>query len=177
MLVACYDFSSRYYPIISASLPFSAGALIYHYKNQLRLPKYSFIITGILYVGNIVFAKQLWENVFYQGFYVSYILSTCLLISLTNMYGLHIPKCVVKMDGFFGNLSYPLFLSHWQIAVVVCWLIEPATNNWRFFLYTLVFANVFSLIIHYLFERRINKIRNRIKKEVRIGPKNIALVP
>lgn len=160
-----YDFSTRYYPIYAASLPFSTGSLIFYYKEKLNfLSKNGLLLVSSLYITNSIFSNYIWEDATFEGLYVSYILSAFILIYLLNIKTKQIPTKLKNFDKLLGNMSYPIFLVHWPIASIVSeFIFNYNKPNFIFVATCLLAANIYSLIIINLIEKPIDVYRNKIR--------------
>ncbi len=167
IVYANYDFKYRYYTVQSASLPFSAGALIYYLKDYVKsIPKWHAIHAPLLVLLNGVLADYLWGNVRMHGFYISFLLNAYVLICLNNLGKNDVPVWLSKTDKFFGDLSYPIFLCHWPVGVLTAWAFFRGNNSkgGHLFLSSFLFINLAGYLIHVLVEKRINKIRDTVKR-------------
>lgn len=167
LIINANPWEDRYYPIYTASLPFSIGAMIYFIKKKLQyMPKSHIFPVFALFILNIIFADKIWKNVLLEGFYVSLLLGSYLIICLTNLEKKDVPLWGSKIDTFFGDLSYPIFLSHFFIAVLVSWIFFSGIiiKGDNIFLLTFIFVNIFSYILNILFITKINDFRDYIKR-------------
>lgn len=114
-----WEFYTRYYTVMAGSLGFSLGALLYHIKGYIRLPRFLLIPVSAAFVLNVLLADKLWRYVMVEGFYLSVFLSALLILALSGLRADRAPAWFKKTDIFLGNLSYPLFLSHWAVAILV----------------------------------------------------------
>jgi len=168
-IVRGYDFALRYETLIAGSLPFSTGAMIYLFKDELRIiTKKYFIIIIALYSLNLVLTRRLgWEYMNLAGLYVSYILSACAIIYLADVSSVNRPRWFAQFDQFLGDLSYPIYLCHWPVAIYISCIfysgILPRSS--RLFFVSIIFINVISLIIHVLIEKNVNRVRARVKTQ------------
>ncbi|MGI9432920.1 MAG: acyltransferase family protein, partial [Myxococcota bacterium] len=64
-------FLLRYLPVQAASLPFSLGACLYHFRGRLAVPAAHLWVAAPLFVVNAVLAPQLWERLRVEGFSAS----------------------------------------------------------------------------------------------------------
>lgn len=114
-----------YFSIPAASLPFATGAFIFHYKDRLlrKLISNSKIIHNYLPI--VIFVSTLinWWLGDLSGysrgicFYLNYILCSLIVILLSAKAALSfIPK---KVDKWIGDLSFPIYVIHYQIGLVV----------------------------------------------------------
>ena len=122
-------FEHRYFTIPAASLPFSVGALIFHYRESLqaimnnnRLTKHSFFpyLLGIVILLNWYLGRQVKQQFFNLDnlfFYSNFGLCVLMIIILKEKKSL--PFISKKLDNQLGNFSYPIYLIHYQVAFVV----------------------------------------------------------
>ncbi len=119
------DWEYKYFIIPAASLPFSTGALIFHYRHKCEdLIK---IVFGKIYIYApymICISILLNWSVGYHldtlrgiSFYINYVLCVMALVSLLNRENLlFISK---KTDKLMGDFSYPIYLIHYQVGFIV----------------------------------------------------------
>ena len=166
MITTGTGFPDRYFPIEAASLPFSIGSLIYHYRNHFNyIPKWAAFIIMSMFILNAIVARYLWNDVRFQGFYVSIILSALLLISLINIKKNNVPFWFYRFDKFLGNMSYPIFLLHWHVATLVSWSIFAGDKirGGDVFFIAFIFTNILAYLMNYILDNRVNKIRDKIR--------------
>ncbi|WP_297823022.1 acyltransferase [uncultured Paraglaciecola sp.] len=125
MYVMKFGWDHRYFTVFAASLPFSTGALIYHYRETIehhplykKLDSYSYLpwlIAGLIllnwYIGNLL---QMSKSLF---FYTNFGLCVTMIISLKNKKSL--PLISKKVDGWLGEFSFPIYLIHYQVGIIV----------------------------------------------------------
>ncbi len=126
--VMSFGWDRIYFTIPAASLPFSTGAMIYHHREFLRrsvtrLPSFSFV-PGFLFAVIILnwwFASR-GGYVRDIGFYINYLLCTITIISLTSG---HFSAFIARdLDKKIGDLSYPIYLFHYQIGFLVLFVLN-----------------------------------------------------
>lgn len=171
MLIASYDFQSRYFTLTASSLPFSIGAMIFWYKEKLSSSSLSASVIGLLFLLNLAFAQVLWSDVFIAGLYASIILGGFLIASLKQLK----IKRLKAIDGLAGNLSYPIFLCHF-IAPALLINLGFSPRSWSLFLCSLIATNILALLINYFVERKIEAYRMRIKTMPSSNPAPLAPV-
>jgi len=71
-----------------------------------------------------------------------------------------------KIDSFLGDLSYPIYLSHWLVAVFVS-SIFGLNKSIDLFLVTIPFLLIFSFIIKYLIDDPIEVKRRSVSQSLR----------
>ena len=117
------DWSYKYYVVPAASLPFSTGALIFHHRNQLVGMVESRFASG--YIPAMLFSLVMmnWlvgfllDSLRGFSFYINYVLCVAALITLINKRSL--PFVSRKLDKILGDFSYPIYLIHHQVGLVV----------------------------------------------------------
>jgi peptidoglycan/LPS O-acetylase OafA/YrhL len=160
-----------YFNPIAASLPFSVGALLYHYKALLSrcFKRFSslYVASGLyaLVLVNWFVNYKLGTGLSY-GFYINSMLNVMLLIILTNVQIAN--KRWVKYDKALGDLSYPIYLMHWTVAVIVMYIFQQLniTLEKRTELFAIVsipFMLLFGRMMVMLLHKPVEKIRNKIK--------------
>jgi peptidoglycan/LPS O-acetylase OafA/YrhL len=159
-------FMDRYFTIPAGSLPFSIGAVIYFYRNELMTSsRFTVSVSILLFAVNLIIS-YVWEDLG-RGlyFYLSIFLGTVLLINLRNVDSKDFPV-LTKVDKFLGDLSYPMYVSHVTAGVLVLWAFWPNVprhRGWDFFLLGYGYTIIFSYAIHRYVERPIESLRRRIK--------------
>ena len=111
-------FLLRYLPVQAASLPFSLGACLYHFRARLAVPAAHLWVAAPLFVANAVLAPQLWERIRVEGFYTSLLAAAYLTLALSGLRQADVGRRLWRVDRWLGDLSYPVFLGHWFAAVL-----------------------------------------------------------
>lgn len=165
----------RYFTIFAASLPFSTGALIFHYKKELtqlvgraagkvhsNLP----FILLILILFNWYLGNKLddLEGLF---FYSNFVLCSVMVATLQSRKEL--PFITRKLDKWFGDFSYPIYLIHYQVGIIVIVLfaalgVEIKRPDLTLLIVSIPVIFVFSWIITVTLERPIEIVRSKVKK-------------
>lgn len=113
--------SNIYFPIPAAALPFSIGALVFLYRDQLlsawprlTLAPMPYLLL-ILILANWAIGLSLWipDRI---GFYLNIILNALLILSLSKRESL--AGVSRRMDRLLGDFSYPIYLVHYQVALI-----------------------------------------------------------
>lgn len=162
--------------ILGASLPFSIGALAFHYKEKyssfLAKNTYNTFVLFVLLLGNIAVSELFdWYNDIYQKAFlliVNYLLNVLLIVNLIFSKKMIISK---RLDTILGSFSYPFYLFHWQVAFLVSYFafnepIHKAINTESFMLLglTIVFLIPVGGLNFYFIEKPLEKVRARFKK-------------
>lgn len=164
----------KFFYIPAASLPFSTGALLYHYRelilrNTAKIFKKTakilpIILCMFIFVNwSIGYSVNQLKGVF---FYTNFIINTLLVVVLSGRNSL--PIISKKLDKLLGDLSYPIYLFHYQVGFLVVMVanclgfgIKPREYSLAVASMPLVFF--FSWMMMLCIERPVEKIRVRIK--------------
>ena len=163
------DWNYRYYSIFAASLPFSSGALIYHYNKELTsLPlfqkKFTLPLLAVLLLVIFYFISPGSKAVRVSGFYASYLLQAMMIIILS---GKKLPSAV---DQWIGYFSYPIYLTHYQAGLIISKLTSLARGDLKLLLMTIPLVLAISLVFIYGIEHPFENIRKKVKqKTAKIG--------
>jgi len=159
----------RYRPALSASLPFSAGSLLYYLFGKPENPGMQSRLSQLLFPAavlssvNIICAPLFGEV---QGipFYLNILFSFAIILTLSAVPKGTVPDVVKRVDQFLGDLSYPIYLVHYFIAVLIVVFLRggEATKDVRLFLVALPFVNGAAIMIH-ISLKRINVIRDCVR--------------
>ena len=130
--VAGVSWPYKYFPIPAASLPFAIGAFIYFRKKEGFISISDSWVSSpatltALLIGNAI-ATLIVPEYFQTGFYVSFFISIllCYEIAMDRRW----PVVSAKVDKLIGDYSYPIYLMHWQVGLVLAYLIygEPVKD-------------------------------------------------
>jgi peptidoglycan/LPS O-acetylase OafA/YrhL len=168
--------SNRYFPITAASLPFSIGSAIYFYSENkgaiFHKAKLSTIwlfaamiancLVGLItsHVKNIGSFKEL-------AFYMNVIISSLLVYNIAI--GGRIVAFNRKTDKFIGDLSYPMYLLHWQTGLLVSYVLfdkpfhEFSIRGGINLIVSITVVLVFSYLAVLMVDKPIQEIREKIK--------------
>jgi peptidoglycan/LPS O-acetylase OafA/YrhL len=169
------SWDSRYYSIFAASLPFSTGAMIYHWRQELA-DHFPFIVENkwspLFLLGVIVCNWRLSTLVGIEGlwgFYVNWLLCSAMIVAL---YGRTQLLFVSRtFDSWLGNLSYPVYLVHYQVGFAMLYIynqlgLVPQGQSVALFLYSVVPVLLLAWLMSVLVELPIERIRKRVKQSV-----------
>ncbi len=171
------DQTYRYHHIIAGSLPFSIGALIYHYQPTLTsifdryLPKVGFKLLLVAFALNAMvgaFGEKFDHSLLINAsYYFNYLINAWVIIVLIDGKGTFISK---RSDDEIGKFSYPIYIFHWQaglISAVLFWDNQLLTGHLDRILLTLS-AIAISVIVSFVsirfIEKPIESLRLRIKR-------------
>ncbi len=159
-----YTFADRYFRPVSASLPFSLGATLYFFRDLLpSFPPRFALLGGALFGVHTFAAGSLWADPCGGGLYVSLAISSILTVFLASLDRAALPDFLVKADARLGDLSYPLFLSHWPAAILLSGAGVFREKGPSLFLGGLLLAHVISLTFLLPLEGRVAGLRQRLR--------------
>lgn len=110
-----------YLHILSGSLPFAIGALIFHYRGALQAPVLpvwlvslggTFAVIALSFVGARFGAESL-RPLYLVCFYGNMIAAAGAIALLANVQGNQ------AVDRQVGNLSYHIYIAHWIVGAVI----------------------------------------------------------
>ena len=170
-----FGWESRYFTFFAASLPFATGAFIYHYKDKLLehvsqakgksgdlLP---FIIIFFILlnwlVGHLT-GKS--EGLF---FYSNYVLCALMVLVLSERRSL--PYISKKFDKWMGDFSYPMYLIHYQVGMIVIVFLDMIGLTYKrpdiiLMLISIPFIFLLSYVFTVIIEKPIELIRTKVRK-------------
>jgi len=172
-----WDWSSRYFPVAAASLPFSIGAAIYFASNneylmrrfiKLRLSSrilFFFMLSNCLIW--IIATKSKIGSLVEVGFYINIVICALLVFSLAK--GRKIFRINRKIDKTIGDYSYPIYLLHWQSGLIASYLIygeafhELSIRGLVSLLFALIIVALISSLFIRVVDKRVQRIRSTIK--------------
>jgi len=165
----------KYFVIPAASLPFATGAFIYYFRDKiLRQIK---IICGktAKYLPLIIFCAILlnWYVGYLSGylrgvfFYTNYFLCSLMIVVLSERKTL--PFITKKFDRWMGDMSYPVYLIHYQVGLVVVYILGMIGLEYRrpdsvIFMISIPFIFITAWIFTVTIEKPIDLIRDRVKQ-------------
>jgi peptidoglycan/LPS O-acetylase OafA/YrhL len=154
-LVFGLDFFDRHKTVIAGSMEFSIGAMIYHFGERLRAGKYTFVIPITMYLFLVCMYPYTPVDITY---YISIYVASIVVITLKD-------KKATRIDTDIGDLSYPIYLSHTTVGILVTaiFLGVPEFKQYGYFVFYLFYIIVFSYILHTTVDRRVGVLRKRVK--------------
>jgi peptidoglycan/LPS O-acetylase OafA/YrhL len=165
------NFEARYSAIPGASLPFASGALLYTYRAQLRwIPSWAAPISALLFVGNAALAA--YAPLGPPGilhYYLSLFFGGVLLTVLARLRPAGVPAGYAALDRLGGDLSYPIFLCHFHVAVLVVWLgfdgVRP-TDDFGLWAISFALTNVAAYGLYRVVDRNADRLRDRVRSHL-----------
>ena len=172
-----------YYPFYAAILPFSIGSGLYFIqKNIIKATPFQFRVKFLVaisfgaFVANVcvdgMFAVEKPDYIKFF-FYTNLVAISTLVFLLINVKK---PK-YKKWDKFLGDLSYPVFLTHWLVGFYVSSILHPDvwTGPDIFWLSALI-SIIISIILSHYTNKLIEPIRSRVR-HMRSSDNGLTSVP
>jgi peptidoglycan/LPS O-acetylase OafA/YrhL len=166
LLIGNASFSYRYYTIAAASLPFALGSLIFFIpiRNTNNININIFFTTTLLVIN--YFLNQLTKTNI--GFYVNIFLFSIIIFNLSKIKN----NFLTTYDSLFGNLSYPIYLLHYQSGILIIWFfsktnIEFQKGDLVYCLASLSLCLLLSYLLANILENRIEYLRNKIRPKIK----------
>lgn len=164
--------------VLQASLPFSLGALIYHYKqyfyelmNKIHLNNLSVLAVlfavnqAVVLIGYNFIGPDAWK-IELVGAYMNIGLSCMIIIVL--FYNEADPV-IRRFDNVLGQYSYPIYLCHPIGAILAVRLFDIPKASSSSLLFLAIAGGIclfLSVVCVYGIDNNIEKMRRRIKKKV-----------
>lgn len=144
-------FTLRYASFTSCLLAFSAGSLLFYYKEKflaVRMPFASLIIWFLHCLVWLRFPNWPWTF----GLYISLIISSWVVLSLVEFKS--------KFDDFLGDLSYPVYLLHVTIAAIAGTIFKIQIQSCAFCVTGIILTLVSACFVAMYIERPARKIKS-----------------
>lgn len=165
-----YDIDTyRYSAVFASSLPFAMGAILYWVIKFNPLKKVSLTIVVLLYLifilnahFNYIFTELMKEISIYINMLIAF-----LLVYL--LYHIKVPKKLKNWDRYIGMYSYPIYLSHYLVAILYIAFINFGAhkNNLKLDSIALTFYILLLLLFCFLIVHSIDINVNRLKVKIK----------
>jgi len=157
-----------YFSPVAASLPFSLGALTFHYG---RLCNQSWAVPMALLAGSVMSIVVLLDRdgatkpLTQIPFLLAASVLTLSLFFFANKIGDYVrnPLAWRKLDDTVGMLSYPMYLNHFGAMMLVLPWITPKESRLTYSILTLVVSVLLAVMAILLVDNHVNRIRDRLR--------------
>jgi hypothetical protein len=152
-------------PAYAAALPFSIGAIFYFLFQRAsfqRVGLWLFPIAVVGFLGNAYLAGHdggLYSRYLNQFWYANLIFVAAVVFSLITFTDARWRS----VDKFFGDLAYPVFLSHWLVGFLVWFICGVESRGIVILALTTVGSLCFAYVAVRICDYAIEPIRNRIR--------------
>jgi peptidoglycan/LPS O-acetylase OafA/YrhL len=165
MLWSDAPFNERYANLAAASLPYSAGALVYALREPLArwvAGRAHLALSLALFAAHAAFPIS--------AFRYGLVLSLAATLYVIAAWGRVTParlgtagRRFARLDAALGDLSYPVFLCHWGMALLVLRLGLADGKGAALFFFSLPLVNLCAFAIHRLAEAPLERARDRVR--------------
>lgn len=176
----------RYSAVMAGSLPFAAGALLFHFRDRLTgLAPWLVTPVGVISLLVAFFTNCLCGClvVLFGGgdgigcvfYYVNLLLNFLVILALSKQGNLPISR---KLDSAIGDYSYPIYLFHYPAGLAVSMMLfgEPRRgfhlDGVLVLLASLPLCILVSFVLIRFVDHPIQRIRSRVKEQKRIQATN-----
>jgi peptidoglycan/LPS O-acetylase OafA/YrhL len=156
LLATGTPFPQRYVYIPACSLAFSTGCLIYHVRDWIPVIKtpWAALSAACLWWLHVWLTQNIPGGPLYIGLYSSLLFSAFAMATLIRLDPKELPAWMGRLDRFAGNLSYPMYLCHWGVGIMVIWLFPGKTRmDSSVFLIGFPAVNLISYLVYQRVER------------------------
>jgi peptidoglycan/LPS O-acetylase OafA/YrhL len=155
-------FQLRYSNLAAASLPYSAGAVCYAFREPLtRLFRAGWhrVASLALFAANAAYPPlpPQWS------LYLSLAATLYVVVAWGQVKTSQMPRRFVRLDAVLGDLSYPVFLCHMPVALAVLVLGLAQGRGPALFFLAVPAVNGFAWLIHRGVEAQMERFRNRVR--------------
>jgi peptidoglycan/LPS O-acetylase OafA/YrhL len=174
LLLMGYGHDWSYFAIPAGSLPFSIGALIYHYREDIArfCPARPALIAGALIFLALIAVRAAVPELRSESsigglaLTVTSIPAFLIVSSLAIRPWSPFPK---RVDGLLGDIAYPLYTSHWIVAATIAYLAgiaQPSLSpsGIALFLGAYLSAIILSALLVLWIDRPIQGLRDTVRE-------------
>jgi peptidoglycan/LPS O-acetylase OafA/YrhL len=179
-LLSPNNYTLVYFSITGGSLPFACGAMIFHYRDKLAayLPdRTPFIVLVCGFALLVVMSSRMyWEAI--AGKTVISALAIVMTIAIASIVTLmfavrHWTPVNGKLDKLLGDLSFPIYVSHWLFAVILVHTLGlsglgDGLRPLLLALATLILSSLFGFGLHRFLDPQVEALRTAIRRQSRI---------
>lgn len=166
------DWAARYFPFYAAILPFSIGASIYYFNENIssfnaNTIRRFFFLSATLWVINLIACGQisgLGGDHFSLFFYINLFLLVCMVVPLTTS---AFDGQLKRIGKVLGDLAYPVFLTHWVVAFIISSLfLDGQHRGWAVFAASVLPSILISYAISIAADKLVEPVRDSVRNRV-----------
>lgn len=167
---------NTFYPVQAASLPFSSGALLYYFvhrttaSNSVIYSPVVAVFAVIAFAFNLFYGPAIFHGSLGIAYYLNLLIVVLIIACLFTLSRKKVPCAFGKIDKFLGDLSYPIYLIHWQVAVLVIAFffngIPPerlSAQRKIMFLILLPAVNAVATAVYLLCDSQVKSLRDKVR--------------
>jgi peptidoglycan/LPS O-acetylase OafA/YrhL len=162
-----YGLVDRYMVLQAGLIPFALGGLAYFWRNS-RFYEYSGVKLSILVtalLANVALTNFVDFHKYVSSLYVAAALNAALVPMMFKR------PASMRWQRTLGGIAYPIFLCHWLVGTLLA-IYVPALKGYNvaFFAVTVAGSMMFGAMLYFGIDRRIEKIRSRVKAPQAVAP-------
>jgi peptidoglycan/LPS O-acetylase OafA/YrhL len=156
------DFNARYSNLAAASLPYSAGAVCFALRaplGRLFAARWHLPLSLGLFAANAAWPL----SAFLWSFYASLGATLYVIVAWARIAPSRPPGRLARLDARLGDLSYPIFLCHWPVALGVLALGWADGKGAALYFLSLPPVHAVAWAIHHGVEAQVERVRARVR--------------
>jgi peptidoglycan/LPS O-acetylase OafA/YrhL len=156
------DFDARYSNLAAASLPYSAGALCFALRAPLErvfAARWHLPLSLGLFAANAAWPL----SAFLWSFYASLAATLYVIVAWARIEPTRPPGRLARLDARLGELSYPIFLCHWPVALAVLALGWADGKGAALYFLSLPLVHAVAWAIHRGVEAQVERVRAHVR--------------
>lgn len=176
------DNSYRYSAVMAGSLPFAAGALLYHYRDHMaahlgwlktRIGLATVVALFLLncLCGCLVVLIGLNDAIGHICYYLNLLLNLTLIFALLDGFPFSFPK---RFDAIIGDYSYPIYLFHYPAGLAASMTLFGAPqrgfhlDGFLVMCASLPICFLVSYVVIRFIDHPIQRLRSSVKKRIHL---------
>lgn len=159
-LLADGDFWLRYFFVPGACVPFAAGCVVFHVMRRVdTVPAAGRRLVVAAYVG--FFALCPWTtDPLGWALYVNVLLTAGALACLRHA---DMSSRWRAVDKYLGDLSYPVYLFHWGVGLLLAWILDLRETSAPFYLAVMAGVLAVSVADRHLISVPVERMRRYVR--------------
>ena len=148
--------------------------MIYHVRNWLPVIKtpWAAVSAAAIWWLHVWLTQNIPGGPWVYGLYSSLLVSAFAMVTLMRLEPRSLSPWMARVDRFFGNLSYPMYLCHWGVGIVVIGLVENVSRaDVSVFLMAFPVINIVSFALYACVEHPLQSWK--LPSLVRSGPQAV----
>lgn len=165
------DIAARYFPFYAALLPFSLGSLIYFDTRSRRKTSARTAVTlcipAVVIVGVTAMFGGVQHTAWFDILFYCNLAAQCLAVWALSLMA---PTGYERIDKWWGDLSYPVFLCHWQVGYVLTFVLPYRSLGFGLMFATLAASTLVAYLACRGQDALIEPVRKAIRARALLGP-------
>jgi peptidoglycan/LPS O-acetylase OafA/YrhL len=165
------DVAARYFPFYAALLPFSLGSLIYFGTGSRRkISARTAVVLCIPAPVTIIvtaISGGVQQTAWFELLFYCNLAAQCLAVWALSLMAL---TGYERIDKWWGDLSYPIFLCHWQVAYALTFVLPYRSLGFELMFATLAASTLVAYLACRGQDALIEPVRKGIRARALLGP-------